>query len=216
MFEDDTHRIPTMAPNEDVQKQSLRPIVVYVVANTPPINTRQLQNIVFYLDSIASEEFLDKRLTKVEWDIHEDHVTTEVIEDVVDELLSEFNVEHVTVKNVEDVEPHSGSLRAKYFCGVTDKCDVSSYFEEGYPDGGWLSASWSPFTEMKYFTEFMRHGMNELGFDVESGTEEYSGDKEMLLTERRGDDEVYVEWLSRHPANPHTSEYDRKTTLNSL
>ena len=223
MFEEDIHRIPTMAYSEDEQIESVRPVIAHVVANTPPITARQLLNIVFYADSVASEEFLDKRLTRVEWELHETHVTADVIGDSSGGLLffmagSEFETVEV---DAGDDESTGGPDRTVYYCDISDEYTVNDFPDSDSLTSSYLEASWSPFADTEYFTEFMKEVMSDLGFENTGSHDNSDGDSREkceitneVIADDRADDSAFREWLRRHPDYPYASKYDKTTTLN--
>ena len=209
MLNDDAHRIQTMQTDAEAQKESVKPILAYVLDNTGTVTSEDIQNTVFYIESVFYETF-GERLTQLEWSIQKTRPASPKIVTV----LSEWDNNGMIQTDVDGDNTSFGNTSTVYYKDMTVNThenieafinELQYYNENTEPYTVFSETNDGDNTVYDAFTSFIDTAIEDLqdsntgnrDTDVEHGNNDFS----VFNGE-------YYEWLQRHPLYPHDSRFD--------
>lgn len=210
MLRDELHRVQTVEEDNEKVKQSVKPVLAYIVANTPGFNNTEIENIVFYVESVFYEQF-GERLTDVEWQIKKSHVAAPIIQTVLSEWIEENNIKH-EVENGN--KGFSARTETKYKDMDIDMglkrfiLDETEYDSDSKPYSCLTSEipTGEPYQKLTLFIDETLNDLQRNNDEIKNQAQKES-DKWVVC------EAEYTDWLEKHPIYPHKTRFDNYSTF---
>lgn len=213
MTENTPHRIPTMSIDMSKQENSVKPLLAYVIDTTPPFESVEIQNIIFYIESIFYER-TGERLTKIEWNINKTRVSSRAIQNVISTWI-----ENNTIKTQEEHANNSLTANTITYCESMN-LDKDTQLRDFIRETNAYNPSTPPYSTLtkqfntgripyKEFAKFIDETLDDLQ-QPEDECNRTIQNKRDKWTVNEG---LYYEWLQRHPLYNHDSRYSTHTTF---
>lgn len=208
-----SHRIPTMSVATPIQEQSVEPLLAYVIDNTPEFEAVELQNTMFYLESVFYEE-TGVRLTEIEWNIQKTRVSSHAVRNVLEMWVENDVVEVRKERSNNSLTANSityyRSLNLPADTRLRDFIRETDAYDPNEPPYSSLDEQEST-GEIPYkkFTEFIDNVLTDLQDSTKGHDKKIKNEREKWTV----NEGVYYEWLQRHPLYEHESRYDTHVTF---
>lgn len=210
MMKEGLHRIQTAEKDQKHVIESVKPVLAYVIGNTPQFTKTKTENVVFYIESVFYEQF-GERLTEVEWQIKKSRVTTPIIQTVLSEWIEENRIE-TTVENNSD---RFMSDKTTYY----EDMDTDTSIKQFIHDNTQYTPTTKPYSciptqtinETGYhaFAKFIDTTLHDLQADSNNTNEEPSKESDNWIIFEPD----YTRWLEQHPMYPHETRFDNYCTF---
>lgn len=213
MTKNTPHRIPTMSTEIAKQENSVKPLLAYVIDTTPELKSVELQNTIFYIESVFYER-TGERLTKIEWNINKTRVSSRAIQNVISTW-----VENDTIKTKEE-QPNNSlttntityyqSMNIDENTRLRDFIRETNAYNPNEPPYSTLTQEFNtgriPYKEL---AKFIDETLDDLQQPEDKFNREIQNERDKWTV----NEGLYYEWLQRHPLYTHDSRYNNHTTF---